>query len=124
VLDSVYAHVHITALGWATMMVVGIGYRLFPMFLPSAMPSGSGVWASALLLEAGALGLFVSLMASSRSTGLWALVAVSGLVAFFWQVAGCSGIRDRPPRTCGDRTSEWGTRLPHSFTSPAPPFWD
>src|SRR3972149_3987817 len=40
VLDSVYAHAHLAALGWATMMVVGTGYRLFPMFLPAAMPSG------------------------------------------------------------------------------------
>jgi hypothetical protein len=33
-------HVHVAALGWAVMMVAGIGYRMLPMVLPSSTPSG------------------------------------------------------------------------------------
>ena len=32
VLANVFAHAHLAALGWATMMVIGVAYRLLPMF--------------------------------------------------------------------------------------------
>lgn len=35
-LANVYVHAHLAAVGWASMIVVGIGYRLLPMVLPSA----------------------------------------------------------------------------------------
>jgi hypothetical protein len=34
VLDNVFAHAHLAAIGWASMMVIGVGYRLLPMVLP------------------------------------------------------------------------------------------
>src|SRR6185369_6327338 len=74
VLANVYAHAHLAALGWATMMVMGTGYRLLPMLLPSAMPEGKAVWASALLLEAGAAGLFVCFVLRSGAIALFAVV--------------------------------------------------
>src|SRR5665213_2986561 len=62
VLANVFAHAHLAALGWATMMVVGMAYRLLPMILPAAMPSGPRLWLSAVLLQAGVTGLFVTLL--------------------------------------------------------------
>ena len=38
VLANVFVHAHLAALGWATMMVIGVAYRLLPMILPAAMP--------------------------------------------------------------------------------------
>src|SRR5262252_1562390 len=61
VLANVFAHAHLAAIGWATMMVIGVGYRLLPMILPSKMPPGRSVYATAALLELGVLGLFTSL---------------------------------------------------------------
>lgn len=113
VFDNVYAHAHLAALGWATMMVVGTGYRLFPMFLPAAMPPGSRLWASAVLLEAGALGLFAGHMRGSRWTGLWALVAVSGLLAFFWQVRWMS----RHPRSAPKKLRRPDFGMGHAFAA-------
>jgi len=52
VLSNVFAHAHLAAIGWATMMVVGVSYRLLPMTLPSKMPTGRSMVASAILLEA------------------------------------------------------------------------
>ncbi len=86
VVSNVYAHAHLAALGWATMMVMGAGYRMLPMMLPAAMPRGAGPYASALLLEAGTLGVFVSLLLQSRALGPFAVVAAAGLLAFFSQV--------------------------------------
>jgi hypothetical protein len=63
-LDAVYAHAHLAALGWGTMMVVGAGYRMMPMILPAAMPHGFWAYASAVLLEAGVAGLVLGFLAA------------------------------------------------------------
>ncbi len=80
VLSNVFAHAHLAALGWAAMMIVGVGYRMLPMWLPSKMPSGRSVYWSAALLEVGVLGLFVSLLAGSTWAAAFALTVVAGLL--------------------------------------------
>jgi len=87
VLANVFAHAHLAAIGWAVMMVVGVAYRLLPMTLPSKMPSGRSIYASAILLEIGVLGLFTTLVAGSALSLAFGLVIVSGLAAFAVQVA-------------------------------------
>ena len=82
VLDNVYAHAHLAAIGWATMMVVGVAYRLLPMVLPAEMPKGRRLWASAVLLQAGITGLFVSFLVRGPLIGLFAVATVLGLAAF------------------------------------------
>ena len=47
------------------------------------MPSGPWLWASAGLLEAGALGLALSLMLGGRTAGVWGAAAAAGVAAFF-----------------------------------------
>ncbi len=82
VMNNVFAHAHLAALGWATMMVMGVGYRLLPMVLPSKMPAGRSLMASAVLLEIGVLGLFVTLLVRSSWTLLFGVSIVCGLAAF------------------------------------------
>lgn len=82
VLSNVFAHAHLAAIGWATMMVVGVGYRLLPMILPSKMPAGRSIYASAILLEAGVLGLFVALLAQSAWSVVFGVLTVAGLGVF------------------------------------------
>lgn len=86
VLANVAAHAHLAALGWALMIVMGAGYRLLPMLLPAAMPEGKSLWASALLLEAGVLGLAAGLVVRSRWAGLFAVVAVAGILSFLREI--------------------------------------
>lgn len=86
VLANVAAHAHLAALGWALMIVMGAGYRLLPMLLPAAMPGRKSLWASALLLEAGLLGLSTGLVARRAWAGLFALLAVAGIAAFLREV--------------------------------------
>lgn len=106
VLSNVYAHAHLAALGWATMMVMAAGYRLLPMLLPSAMPEGRRLYVSAVLLEAGTLGLFASLLARSRAVALFAPLAAAGILAFLLQVAWMK----RHPRPAPKelRRPDWG----------------
>ena len=98
VLANVVAHAHFAVIGWASMMVVGIGYRLLPMVLPAEMPRGRTLYASAILLEAGAIGLFITLMLRSRWVAVFAAVTVAGLVAFIAHAAAMlKRRRPRPP---------------------------
>jgi hypothetical protein len=82
VLSNVFAHAHLAALGWATMMVTGVGYRLLPMTFPSKLPGGRTIYVSAILLEAGVLGLFMSLLLRSAWALAFGIVIVGGLLAF------------------------------------------
>ena len=82
VLSNVFAHAHLAAIGWASMMVVGMAYRLLPMVLPSAMPKGPTIWISAVLLEAGVCGLFVTLLVRSPLVWVSALTVIAGFAAF------------------------------------------
>src|SRR5262249_57070282 len=80
VLSNVFAHAHLAALGWATMMVVGVGYRLLPMTFPSKMPTGKPIYASAILLETGVLGLFLTLLVGRGLGVLFRAATASAVV--------------------------------------------
>ncbi|MEE8368440.1 MAG: hypothetical protein V3S30_08980, partial [Thermoanaerobaculia bacterium] len=81
-LQYVFAHAHLAALGWATMMVMAAGHRLLPMLLPSALPQGRRVWSIALCMEVGVLGLAGSLMGGSAWTGLFGGLCMVALALF------------------------------------------
>jgi hypothetical protein len=97
VLAHVFAHAHIAAIGWATMMVVGVAYRLLPMIMPSKIASGRSMYASAVLLEVGVLGLFLTLLVGSRLAVICGLTIVAGLIAFATRVAWMLGHRVTKP---------------------------
>lgn len=86
VLANVAAHAHLAALGWALMIVMGAGYRLLPMLLPAAMPERRSLWAGALLLETGVLGLAAGLALRRPWAGVFAVVAVAGIASFLREV--------------------------------------
>lgn len=97
VLNNVFAHAHLAAVGWATMMVVGVGYRLLPMVLPSKTPSGATLYVSAVLLEIGVMGLFVSLLRQSAWSAFFGAVILTGLAAFIGHVVVMVNHRSRRP---------------------------
>jgi hypothetical protein len=104
VLTNVFAHAHLAAIGWASMMVVGVAYRLLPMVLPAQMPSGRRLWITAVLLEAGVVGLATSLLLRGRYTPLFALLIVAGFATFLTQVVWM--VRHPRPRPPGVRTPD------------------
>jgi hypothetical protein len=106
VLWNVYAHAHLAALGWAAMMVMGVGYRLLPMTLPSKMPPGRTMYASAVLLEVGVLGLFATLVAGSRWSIAFGILIAAGVAAFGAHVAWM--LRHPAPRQPGAGRPDFG----------------
>ena len=88
-LSDTFAHAHLAALGWATMMVMATGYRLFPMVIPAAMPEKQGSWvttlllaASGVLLEAGLVGLIACLVWASPLAPSAAGLCAAGIAVF------------------------------------------
>lgn len=100
VLTSVYAHAHLAAIGWALMMVVGLGGRLLPMILPAAMPPVGAQWACILLLQTGAGALFLSLSLELPAGVALAAAALclGGVATFVGQVIWMLRNRRPPPK--------------------------
>lgn len=86
-LTHAFGHAHLAALGWATMMVFAAGYRLLPMLLPAAMPRGAWVRCSAVLLQAGTLGVATAFFLGGGWLGLGAVCAAASVAVFLtWLV--------------------------------------
>jgi len=103
---SAFGHAHLAAVGWATLMVVGVGYRLFPMFLPAKPPSGPSLVATPVLLEAGALGLFASSFFGFPPTVSAAPLAAAGVFLFVFEIA--RAMRRRVPAPPALRRPDFG----------------
>ena len=104
------AHAHLAVLGWAVMMIFGVAYRLIPMFVPAAMPAGPSLAVSAILLEAGTLGLAVSLLRDA-SLVPWVGLVIAAFVSFFLRIRGI--VRKRRPRPAELPQRDWSTWQAH-----------
>ena len=78
---------------------MGAGYRLLPMMLPAAMPTGRGPLLSALLVEVGVLGLVASFFLDGTGRRGSALCAAAGVAVFLFDVVGMlRNPRPAPPQ--------------------------
>lgn len=134
-MSSAFAHAHLAALGWAVMMVVGLSYRLIPMIVPAAMPTGSSLAASAVLLQTGVVVLVLTLLSSSTWTVAGAVIIIAGLVSFIRQVRQI--VERRLPAPAALPRPDWATWQTHTaffwllvaavvgllLSMPIPPQW-
>jgi hypothetical protein len=104
-LDAVHAHLHLGAIGFATLMVVGAGYRILPMAIPSAMPRGALALASGVVVEVGTLGLAAALPLAKALVPWFALLTLAGLGLFLTRVAVM--LRNRRPPPTERRRPDW-----------------
>lgn len=104
-LAGVHAHLHLAAVGFATLLVVGAGFRMLPMTLPAAMPRGAAALASSLTIEAGVLALAVALVAFPAAAPAFAVVIVAGIALFLSQVGFM--LRHRRPAPSARRRPDW-----------------
>ena len=80
-LRAIAAHAHIALLGWLAVLVVGVGHRLLPMFVPAAPVEGRGPLVSVLLLALGAITLPICFVVAPWPSRLPLLGAVPVVVA-------------------------------------------
>jgi hypothetical protein len=111
-LALMFAHAHVAAIGWAMMMVIGLSYRLIPMILPAAMPTGASLALSAVLIEAGLGLLVVQLLRESRAVWIGALLIVAGLASFVMHIR--RTVAHRLPRPPALPSRDWSTWQVHA----------
>jgi cbb3-type cytochrome oxidase subunit 1 len=102
-IGAMHAHAHLGALGVFIMLIVGISYKLVPMFTLSDVQSRGRAAASVALLNAGLLGLFVTILLRHRFKFAFALMVVAGLVCYGIEMAAILRARKR-------RTLDWGLK--------------
>ena len=110
-LAVMFAHVHVAAVGFVTMLVIGLSYRLIPMMLPAAMPAGRSLALSAILIESGLSVLTIALV---RGLDVWpgTLLIVCGLASFIAQVR--LMVRRRLPRPPALPSRDWSAWQVHA----------
>ena len=82
---NIFAHAHLAAVGWVTMMIVGFEHRLLPTSRPDPHPANAWAAIRFWLLEAGIIGLVVSLLVGARSTPFFAAMIVAALALHAWR---------------------------------------
>src|ERR1035438_8618325 len=81
-MGAMHAHAHLGAVGVFIMLIVGISYKLVPMFTLSDIQGRRRAAASVALLNAGLLGSFVTILLRHSFKFAFALVAVVGLACY------------------------------------------
>lgn len=105
------AHAHLAAIGWPMMMVVGLAYRLVPMFLPAKMPTGPGLALSAILLELGIIVIVATLLTGSAWLPAGAALIAVGLASFVWNMR--AAVKHKLPRPPALPKRDWSTWQTH-----------
>lgn len=108
---AAFAHAHLAAVGWPMMMVVGLAYRLVPMFLPAKMPTGPGLAVSAVLLELGLVVVVATLLTGSAWLPTGAALIGGGLASFVKRMR--AAVKHRLPRPPALPKRDWSTWQTH-----------
>jgi cbb3-type cytochrome oxidase subunit 1 len=102
-LNAMHAHAHLGVVGIFLMMIVGVSYKLVPMFTLSEVQSRRRAALSVLLLNGGLAGSFITILLHSRFKLLCALVIVAGLALYGLEIIAILRARKR-------RTLDWGLK--------------
>jgi hypothetical protein len=98
---AMHAHAHLGALGVFVMLLVGISYKLVPMFTLSDLQNRRRALASVVLLNAGLLGSFVTILLRHPLKFAFALIVVAGLACYGLEMIAILRARKRRPLDWG-----------------------
>jgi len=102
-LSAMHAHAHLGGVGLFTMLIVGVSYKLIPMFTLSEIQSKRRAALSVALLNLGLAGSFVTILLRSPWKLAFALVAVAALAIYAVELAAILRARKR-------RALDWGIK--------------
>ncbi|HVM47248.1 MAG TPA: cbb3-type cytochrome c oxidase subunit I [Candidatus Acidoferrum sp.] len=102
-ISAMHAHAHLGSIGLFLMLMVGISYKLVPMFTLSEVQSPRRAGASLVLLNAGLAGSFVAILLQSRLKPVFAAVVIAGLALYGCEMAAILRARKR-------RVLDWGVK--------------
>ncbi|MGN6554743.1 MAG: hypothetical protein ACTHLW_13625 [Verrucomicrobiota bacterium] len=102
-ISAMHAHAHLGGVGFFTMLIVGVSYKLIPMFTLSEVQSVRRARASVALLNLGLAGSFFTILLRSPWKFAFALVSVAALLLYGWELIAIVRARKR-------RALDWGIR--------------
>lgn len=102
-LAAMHAHAHLGVVGVFVMMIVTVSYKLVPMFTLSDLQSERRAWWSIALLDAGLLGVFLTILLQSPLKTAATLVVIAGLAIYGWEIKAILRVRNR-------RSLDWGVK--------------
>src|ERR1041385_5929721 len=96
-ISAMHAHAHLGAVGCFTILIVGVSYKLIPMFTLSEIQSPRRAALSVALLNIGLAGAFVTILTRSPWKFGFAALGVIALMVFAWELAAILRARKRRP---------------------------
>ena len=102
-LSAMHAHAHLGALGVFVMLIVGVSYKLVPMFTLSDLQNARRAMASVVLLNAGLMGSFITILLRNPLKLAFALVVLLGLALYQLELWAILRARKR-------RSLDWGLK--------------
>jgi len=103
-IGAMHAHAHLGVVGFFVMLIVGVSYRLIPMFTLTEVQSKRRAALSILLLNIGLAGSVVTILLRSPLKLMFAVIAVGGLAFFGWELWAMLRARKRPVLDWGLKT--------------------
>jgi hypothetical protein len=100
-ISAMHAHAHLGVIGLFVMLIVGVSYRLIPMFTLSEVQSWRRAAMSVALLNIGLAGSVVTILVRSPRKFVFALLVVAGLAVYGWELGAILRARKR-------RLLDWG----------------
>lgn len=102
-ISAMHAHAHLGAVGCFTMLIVGVSYKLIPMFTLSEVQNRARAAGSVVLLNIGLAGSFVTILLRSPWKLAFTLLLAGALGLYGWEIAAILRARKR-------RTLDWGIK--------------
>jgi hypothetical protein len=103
-IGAMHAHAHLGVVGFFVMLIVGVSYRLIPMFTLTEVQCKYRAAFSILLLNVGLAGSVVTILLRSNWKPAFAFVAVAGLALYGAEVRAMLRARKRPVLDWGLKT--------------------
>jgi hypothetical protein len=110
-LNAMHAHAHLGAIGLFTMMIVGVSYKLVPMFTLSEIQNRFRAAASLVMINVGLAGAVICILMRSPWKCCFALMTVTGLTIYGCELAAIVRARKRVALDWGVKTFLTGILL-------------
>jgi len=108
-LQDVYAHAHGGLAGWALLMLIAVGSRMLPMYLPAKPAKGWVLWLPVVFVEGGVIAFVLSAFYQPEYARFAGVAIALGVASFLLQVVGM--FRRRVPAPKAMRRPDYGMLL-------------
>ena len=102
-MSAMHAHAHLSGVGFFTLLIVGVSYKLIPMFALSEIQNQRRAAASVVLLNVGLAGSFITILLRSPWKLAFALVIIAALACYGVELRAILRARKR-------QTLDWGVK--------------